>query len=48
VRRAALRADREQLAAAGANFSVCEFDGAHEWADLFVQAGAAWLTARRG
>ncbi len=45
---AQLVADREQLAAAGANFSVCEFDGAHEWADLFVQAGAAWLTARRG
>ncbi len=45
---AQLADDRERLTAAGASFSVCEFDGAHEWADLFVQAGAAWLAARRG
>lgn len=45
---AQLADDRERLTAAGASFSVCEFDGAHEWADLFVQAGAAWLDARRG
>lgn len=45
---AQLAADREQLVAAGASFSVCEFDGAHAWGDLFVQAGAAWLASRRG
>jgi predicted esterase len=45
---AQLVADRERLTAAGAPCAVCEFDGAHEWADLFVQAAAAWLTARRG
>lgn len=39
--------DRARLTAAGTPFSVCEFDGAHEWADLFVQAAAAWLATRR-
>jgi predicted esterase len=45
---AALAEDRARLAAAGAPFAVCEFDGAHEWGDVFVQAAAAWLAARRG
>ncbi len=39
--------DRARLTAAGTPFSVCEFDGAHEWADLFVEAAAAWLATRR-
>jgi predicted esterase len=45
---AQLAEDRERLAAAGAAFAVCEFDGAHEWGEPFVQAAAAWLAARRG
>ena len=44
---AGLAADRERLTAAGTPFAVCEFDGAHEWGDVFVQAAAAWLAARR-
>jgi predicted esterase len=45
---ARLAEDRERLTAAGVPFTVCEFDGAHEWGDVFVQAAAAWLAARRG
>lgn len=45
---AGLAADRERLTAAGTPFAVCEFDGAHEWGDVFVQAAVAWLAARRG
>ncbi|MBL8135830.1 MAG: dienelactone hydrolase family protein [Acidobacteria bacterium] len=44
---ARLDEDRARLTAAGTPFTVCEFDGAHEWADLFVQAAAVWLAARR-
>lgn len=43
-----LAADRGRLAAAGVSHAVCEFDGGHEWADVFVEAAASWLTLHRG
>lgn len=45
---ATLAGDRARLAASGTPFAVCEFDGAHDWGEPFVQAAAAWLAARRG
>jgi len=44
---ARLTADCQRLSAADVSYSVCEFDGGHEWTDLFVQVAAAWLAARR-
>ncbi len=43
-----LAADQQRLADAGVRYTVCEFDGGHEWADLFVEAATTWLAARRG
>lgn len=43
-----LAADQARLADAGVAHTVCEFDGGHEWAEVFVQAAAAWLAPRRG
>ena len=42
----ALAADVETLRAARVTFAVCEFDGGHEWAEVFVAAASAWLAAR--
>ena len=42
-----LAADRQCLLAAGVTCAVCEFDGGHEWGDVFVEAAASWLAARR-
>jgi len=44
---AGLAADVETLRTRGATFSVCEFDGGHEWGDVFVAAAAQWITERR-
>lgn len=44
---AKLDADVTRLGAAGADLTVCEFDGGHEWAEPFVAAAAAWLGRRR-
>lgn len=43
---AGLAADVEMLRAAGATWSVCEFDGGHEWGDVFVTAPAQWIAQR--
>ncbi len=43
----ALAADVATLRGAGVSWSVCEFDGAHEWAEVFVVAAAQWLAKRR-
>jgi predicted esterase len=42
-----LAADITRLTAAGRAPQVCEFDGGHEWADVFVTTASAWLAARR-
>lgn len=42
-----LAADVARLDAAGVRYAVCEFTGGHKWADTFVRAASAWLTARR-
>ena len=42
-----LAADIATLRAAGVAYSVCEFEGGHEWGDVFVDAAAAWLGSRR-
>lgn len=39
--------DVATLRAAGARWSVCEFEGGHEWADVFVTAAAQWIAGRR-
>jgi predicted esterase len=44
----ALAADVATLRGAGASWSVCEFEGGHEWGDVFVTAAAKWLAQRRG
>jgi predicted esterase len=44
---AGLAADVSLLRAAGATWSVCEFDGGHEWGDVFVAAAAQWIAQRR-
>lgn len=44
---AGLAADVALLRAAGATWSVCEFDGGHEWGDVFVAAAAQWIEQRR-
>ncbi len=44
---AGLRADVETLRTSGATWSVCEFDGGHEWGDVFVTAAALWIAQRR-
>ena len=43
----ALAADVATLRDAGVSWSICEFDGAHEWAEVFVVAAAQWLAKRR-
>lgn len=45
---AKLAADEARLAAAGVAYAVCEFDGGHEWGEVFVEAARSWLAARRG
>ena len=42
-----LAADVAVLRDAGTPWSVCEFDGGHEWADVFVTAAAHWIAQRR-
>lgn len=42
-----LAADRARLIAAGVSCTVCEFEGGHEWGDVFVTAAARWLALRR-
>jgi predicted esterase len=42
-----LATDVARLTDAGCAPHVCEFDGGHEWAEVFVQAATAWLAARR-
>ncbi len=44
---AGLAADVAMLRAAAATWSVCEFDGGHEWGDVFVAAAAQWIEQRR-
>ena len=44
---AGLAADVQVLRAAGASWSVCEFDGGHEWGDAFVAAATQWTAQRR-
>lgn len=44
---AGLAADVLMLRTAGATWSVCEFDGGHEWGDVFVAAAAQWIAQRR-
>ena len=44
---AGLAADVLMLGTAGATWSVCEFDGGHEWGDVFVAAAAQWIAQRR-
>lgn len=41
-----LAADVVTLTAAGHPPEVCEFDGGHEWADVFVDRAAAWVAER--
>lgn len=43
----ALAADVVTLRRAGATWSVCEFDGGHEWGEVFVTAAAQWIAQRR-
>jgi predicted esterase len=43
----ALAADVATLRSAGAAWSVCEFDGGHEWAEVFVTAAAQWIAQRQ-
>ncbi len=43
----ALAADVATLRGAGVPWSVCEFEGAHEWAEVFVAAAAQWTAQRR-
>lgn len=45
---AKLAADEARLAEAGVAYAVCEFDGGHEWGEVFVEAARSWLAARRG
>lgn len=40
---AKLQDDVARLEGAGAAVAVCEFDGAHEWAEPFVVAASTWL-----
>ncbi len=42
-----LEADTTTLRAAGVSWSVCEFEGGHEWTDVFVTAAAQWIAQRR-
>jgi predicted esterase len=42
-----LAADVAALTVANRAPHVCEFDGGHEWADVFVTAASDWLAARR-
>jgi predicted esterase len=39
-------ADRDLLRAAGAQVTVVEFDGGHDWDERFVEAARAWLDRR--
>ena len=43
---AKLQGDVAVLEGAGVPLTVCEFDGAHEWAEPFVVAASTWLTQR--
>jgi predicted esterase len=43
---AKLAADVAMLEGAGVALTVCEFDGAHEWAEPFVVAASEWLAQR--
>jgi predicted esterase len=43
---AKLDGDVARLEGAGVALTVCEFDGAHEWADPFVVAASTWLAER--
>ena len=43
----ALAGDVATLRTAGAAWSVCEFDGGHEWGEMFVTAAATWIGRRR-
>ncbi len=43
---AKLHDDVATLEGAGVAVTVCEFDGAHEWAEPFVVAASAWLAQR--
>jgi len=45
---AKLQDDVARLEGAGVPLTVCEFDGAHEWAEPFVVAASAWLEGRLG
>lgn len=44
---AALADDAATLRQAGAAWSACEFEGGHEWAEVFVTAAAQWIAQRR-
>jgi predicted esterase len=43
---AKLQGDVAALEGAGVALTVCEFDGAHEWAEPFVVAASTWLAER--
>lgn len=45
---AALAVDAAALQQSGAAWSLCEFEGGHEWADVFAAAAAHWVAQRRG
>ena len=43
----ALADDVTTLRGAGVDWSVCEFEGGHEWGDVFVTAAGQWIAQRQ-